>query len=104
MRAVIRMATLWAQGRLLNAILLKLRLAVYRDKLQRLSFRFFDANETGSLINRATSDAVGVSTFAQFAIIDTFMLVVTMLVYFIYMMQLNTLLALLALGDDAAAG
>ena len=36
-------------------LVVDLRGEVY-DKLQRLSFRFFDANTTGSIITRVTSD------------------------------------------------
>ncbi|MCX7914924.1 MAG: ABC transporter transmembrane domain-containing protein, partial [Verrucomicrobiae bacterium] len=39
-----------------RGMVVDIRAAVY-DKLQRLSFRFFDANTTGSLINRVTGDA-----------------------------------------------
>ena len=39
------------QGRMV----VDLRSAVY-DKLQRLSFKFYDNNETGSIINRVTGD------------------------------------------------
>src|SRR5262249_20260152 len=54
-RALIRFRTVQAQATLLQAVLTQLRTGVY-DKLQRLSFRFFDAHNTGSIINRAASD------------------------------------------------
>ena len=43
-------------------LVVDLRAAVY-DKLQRLSFRFYDSNQTASLINRVTGDVHGVSNF-----------------------------------------
>lgn len=97
LRSAVRLLMLTAQGRLVQNILSSLRQQVYK-KLQRLSFRFFDANETGSIVNRATGDSVGVATFAQFAIIDTSMLVVALAVYFVYMVQLNWVLAILAVA------
>ena len=42
----------------------KYRARVY-DKLQRLSFSFFDTNATGSIINRVTSDVQGVRAFVD---------------------------------------
>jgi len=46
------------QGR----IVVELRSAIYA-KMQRMSFRFFDANATGSLINRVTGDTQSVRLF-----------------------------------------
>src|SRR5581483_8975871 len=40
---------------LTQKIVVQLRCDVY-DKLQRLSFRFFDQHESGSIINRVTGD------------------------------------------------
>jgi ATP-binding cassette subfamily B protein len=50
-------------GQLIHArIVPELRSRVY-DKLQRLSFRFFDANATGTIIQRVTSDVQGLRAF-----------------------------------------
>ena len=54
------------QGR----IVVGLRSSVYA-KLQRLSFRFFDASTTGSLINRVTSDTQAVRLFVDGVIVQT---------------------------------
>lgn len=43
-------------------IVVELRSAIYA-KMQRMSFRFFDANATGSLINRVTGDTQSVRLF-----------------------------------------
>jgi ATP-binding cassette subfamily B protein len=45
-------------------LVVDLRGEVY-DKLQRLSFRFFDANNTGSIITRVTSDVQSVRMFRR---------------------------------------
>lgn len=96
-RGGLRFAAAMAQGQLVQAVLTRLRTIVY-DKLQRLSFRFFDANETGSLINRATSDVSGVATFSEFALIQVTMLGVTLTVYLGYMLSIHTMLTLIALA------
>jgi len=97
LRAVLRVAIAFTQGMLVQTILTHLRSSVY-EKLQRLSFRFFDANETGSIINRATSDSVGVSNFADAGIMQTIVLAVSITAYFVYMFHLQTTLALAGLA------
>ena len=86
-----------AQANLVQAVQTRLRAGVY-DKIQRLSFRFFDTNETGSIINRATGDVAGIAMFAQFALIDVLMLVITMLVYLVYMVSIHRLLTVVCLA------
>lgn len=97
LRGAVAFTTALANGGLVQSILTRLRTKVY-DKLQRLSFRFFDANETGSLINRATSDVNGVSMFAEFALIQVVMLAVRLAVYLLYMVNIHTSLTLIALA------
>jgi len=96
-RAALRIAIALTQGLLVQTILTGLRSSVY-EKLQRLSFRFFDANETGSIINRATSDSVGVATFADAGIMQTIVLAVSIVAYFVYMLRLQVTLALVGLA------
>ncbi|MEX2175302.1 MAG: ABC transporter ATP-binding protein [Pirellulaceae bacterium] len=74
-----------------------LRGRVY-DKLQRLSFRFFDANATGSIINRVTSDVQGVRAFIDGVLIQLVLLVVSLVVYVSYMLSLNVGLTLACLA------
>ena len=96
-RAGLRMSTALAQGVFVQTILTGLRCQVY-DKLQRLSFRFFDANETGSIINRATTDSVGVATFAEVGIVQVTVLAITLTAYFAYMLHLQPMLAVVSLA------
>ena len=62
-RGILNYAYALSSGYLIHTrIVVELRDRVY-DKLQRLSFRFFDANATGSIINRVTSDVQGLRAF-----------------------------------------
>ena len=74
-----------------------LRGRVY-DKLQRLSFRFFDANATGSIIQRVTSDAQSVRAFIDGVLIQFVLLAVSLVCYLAYMLSLNVGLTLACLA------
>lgn len=65
-----------------------LRARVY-DKLQRLSFRFFDANATGSIINRVTSDVQSVRAFIDGVLIQFVLLLVSLVCYLGFMLSLH---------------
>jgi ATP-binding cassette subfamily B protein len=75
----------------------QLRSQVY-DKLQRLSFRFFDANATGSIINRVTSDVQSVRAFIDGVLIQFVLLLVSLVCYLAYMLSLNVGLTLACLA------
>ena len=51
------------------------------DKLQRLSFRFFDANASGSIINRVTSDVQAVRMFVDQVLIQAFIMILSLGAY-----------------------
>ncbi len=55
-------------------IVVELRARVY-DKLQRLSFRFFDDHASGSIINRVTSDVQNLRSFVDLVLIQILILV-----------------------------
>ncbi|MCI0357866.1 MAG: ABC transporter ATP-binding protein/permease [Planctomycetaceae bacterium] len=74
-----------------------LRGRVY-DKLQRLSFRFFDANATGSIIQRVTSDTQSVRAFIDGVLIQFVLLTVSLVCYLAYMLSLNVGLTLACLA------
>jgi ATP-binding cassette subfamily B protein len=74
-----------------------LRGRVY-DKLQRLSFRFFDANSTGSIINRVTGDVQAVRMFLDQVLIQSFIMVISLTVYVVYMASLHVGLTLACLA------
>ena len=69
-----------ATATLVQNLVVDLRGKVY-DKLQRLSFRFFGANDSGSLINRVTGDVMMVRLFIDRVLIQMVMLLMS-LVFF----------------------
>jgi ATP-binding cassette subfamily B protein len=61
-------------GRLVHLELVPdLRTRVF-DKLQRLSFRFFDENASGSIINRVTGDVQSVRSFVDGVLLQGFIM------------------------------
>ncbi|OPZ30840.1 MAG: putative ABC transporter ATP-binding protein [Lentisphaerae bacterium ADurb.BinA184] len=80
-----------------QGIVVDLRARVY-DKLQRLSFRFFDDNACGTLINRVTGDVQSVRLFVDGVVIQTTILVVSVVVYGAYMVRIHVPLTLACLA------
>jgi ATP-binding cassette subfamily B protein len=78
-------------------LVVDLRAELYA-KLQRLSFRFFDANTTGSIITRVTGDVQNVRMFLDQVLIQSFIMVVSLTVYLIYMVHLSPGLTLACLA------
>lgn len=81
------------QGR----VVVDLRSAVY-DKLQRLSFRFFDDNATGGIINRVTGDVQMVRSFIDAVVIQVTIMALSLAVYLTYMLSLHPKLTLACLA------
>ncbi len=69
-------------------LVVDLRTELYA-KLQRLSFRFFDAHTTGSIITRVTGDVQNVRMFVDQVLIQSFIMVVSLTVYLVYMLSLS---------------
>ena len=84
-------------ARLVEKIIIELRSRVYA-KLQRLSFRFYDSNETGSMINRVSGDVQGVRGFLDLAMIQIIILMFSMTLYLGYMLRMNWKLTLVCLS------
>jgi ATP-binding cassette subfamily B protein len=78
-------------------IVVDLRLQVY-DKLQRLSFNFFDANATGSIINRVTSDVQSVRAFVDGVLIQLVILTISLVGFMAYMLTIHPWLTLACLA------
>jgi len=78
-------------------LVVDLRAAVY-DKLQRLSFRFFDAHQSGSIINRVTTDTQNARLFIDGVIMQAIILVLTLTVYLIYMINIHPQLTIVCLA------
>lgn len=69
-------------------IVVALRGEIY-EKLQQLSFRFFDANTTGSIITRVTGDVQSVRMFVDQVLIQSVIMGISLTVYVIYMASLH---------------
>ncbi|MEM9415619.1 MAG: ABC transporter ATP-binding protein [Planctomycetota bacterium] len=82
---------------LVRDIVVDLRKEVY-DKMQRLSFRFFDANESGSIINRVTGDVQAVRRFIDGVMIEVVMLVISLIFFLGYMLSIHVKLTLACLA------
>ncbi|MEI7437363.1 MAG: ABC transporter ATP-binding protein [bacterium] len=80
-----------------RGIVVDLRSRIY-DKLQRLSFRFFDDNVSGTLINRVTSDVQSVRLFVDGVVIQTLMLLISLAFYAGYMAHICPRLMLACLA------
>ena len=78
-------------------LVVDLRAEIY-DKLQRLSFRFFDANSTGSIITRVTGDVQAVRMFVDQVLIQSVIMVISLTVYAVYMASLSPGLTLACLA------
>lgn len=90
----------WSQisvAKLVQNIVVDLRGKVY-DKLQRLSFRFYDANESGSIINRVTGDVQMVRMFVDRVLIQVLMLLISLVFFAGYMFSLHVTLTLVCLA------
>ncbi|HEX6766662.1 MAG TPA: ABC transporter ATP-binding protein, partial [Polyangiaceae bacterium] len=75
----------------------ELRARVF-DKLQRLSFRFFDDNATGSIINRVTGDVQSVRMFVDGVLLQGLVMVLSLGLYLVYMLRTHALLTALCLA------
>ena len=78
-------------------IVVNLRAQVFA-KLQQLSFRFFDSNASGSIINRVTSDAHSVRIFIEGVLLQLAIIAVTLVVCSVYMFRTDWRLTLACLS------
>ena len=78
-------------------LVVDLRAEVY-DKLQRLSFRFFDANNTGSIITRVTGDVQSVRMFVDQVLIQSVIMIISLTIYVLYMASLSPTLTVACLA------
>jgi ATP-binding cassette, subfamily B, bacterial len=98
MRAFLNFAYAIENGRLINLkMVVDLRIAVY-DKMQQLSFRFFDANASSTLINRLTGDIHATRSFVDGVVIQLTILVLSLTSYFIAMLRIHVGLTIACLA------
>lgn len=80
-------------------VLIQLRSDVY-DKLQRLSFRFFDRGQSSSIINRAAGDVNAVRQFVDGVIVKVLTVVLSLCVYVAYMLSMHVPLTIVCLASS----
>ena len=84
-------------ARLVQAeIVVGLRQQIYA-KLQQLSFRFYDKQTSGSIINRVTGDVQAVRLFIDGVFLQSVIMVLSLGVYLAYMLSIHVWLTLLCL-------
>ncbi len=99
LRSVVNFRYSVAVGRLLQAdVVPRLRGEVF-DKLQRLDFRFFDSNASGSIINRVTGDVQSLRSFIDGVLIQSVILMLSLAVYLVYMVGKHLPLTLACLAS-----
>ncbi len=87
-----------ASSALSQEVLIRIRTDVY-SKLQQLSFNFYDAGESSSIINRAAGDASNVRNFVDGVIIKVLTVFLTLTVYLIYMLKMHVWLTIACLAS-----
>ncbi|QDT56178.1 putative ABC transporter ATP-binding protein [Caulifigura coniformis] len=95
--AFVRWAAAISAANLSQKILLNLRAGVF-EKLQRLSFAFYDAGQSSSIINRAAGDVNAVRSFVDGVIIKVSITSLTLAVYIFYMLRVHVGLTLVCLS------
>ncbi|MEO0511257.1 MAG: ABC transporter transmembrane domain-containing protein, partial [Verrucomicrobiota bacterium] len=75
----------------------KIRRQVFQ-KLQQLHFGYFDTQTSGGLINRVTGDITAIRLFAETIIIDTIILILTVVIYIAFMAQISPFLTVVCLA------
>jgi ATP-binding cassette subfamily B protein len=79
-------------------IVVDLRAEVY-EKLQRLSFRFYDANASTSLINRVTGDVQSVRMFVDQVLIQSIIMGISLAAYAVFMAGIHLGLTVVCLAS-----
>ena len=78
-----------------------LRDRVY-DRLQRLSFRFFDVHGSSSIFNRVTGDVQNTRLFVDGVVLQGVNMLLTLAVYFVFMWRIQASLTLACLSVTGA--
>ncbi|MBX3444465.1 MAG: ABC transporter ATP-binding protein [Planctomyces sp.] len=96
LNALVRFSAALAAADLSQRILIRLRADVF-DKLQRLSFSFYDAGQSSSIINRAAGDVNAVRSFIDGVMVKVLTVSLTLSVYLFYMLRVHAGLTLVCL-------
>lgn len=95
-QAVLKFVAAVVGAALSQQIVIRLRTDVY-DKLQRLSFHFFDTNDSSSIINRVAGDVQAVRGFVDGVLLRIVTVSLSLAVYFFYMVSVHATLACVCL-------
>jgi ATP-binding cassette subfamily B protein len=68
------------------------------DKLQRLSFRFFDVHGSSSIFNRVTGDVQNTRLFVDGVVLQGINMLLTLVAYFLFMWRIHPTLTLACLS------
>jgi ATP-binding cassette subfamily B protein len=71
------------------------------DRLQRLSFRFFDAHGSSSIFNRVTGDVQNTRLFVDGVVLQGLNMLLTLAAYFLFMWHIHPALTLACLSVTA---
>lgn len=82
---------------LVQKLVISLRMAVFH-KMQQLSFRFFDANASGTIINRVTQDTNAIRNFMSNVVMQSVTLLLSLFIYLCYMLSTHVWLTLACLS------
>lgn len=91
-QAMLKFVTAIAGAALSQRIVIRLRTQVY-DKIQRLSFHFFDSHDSSSIINRVAGDVQAVRGFVDGVLLKVLTVALSLAVYFAYMLSMHVPLA-----------
>jgi len=97
--AALKYLTALASAWLSQRMLIQLRAEIY-DKLQRLSFRFFDSHDSSGIIGRVAADAQAVRSFIDGVVLKVLTVLLTLAVYMSYMLSLHIPLTLACLATS----
>ena len=104
LRAVLTYSYNMAIARLTQGkIVPQLRAQLY-DKLQRLSFRFFDVNGSSSIYNRVTGDVQNTRLFVDGVILQGLNMILTLAAYGVFMWHIHPRLTVACLSVTVALG
>jgi ATP-binding cassette, subfamily B, bacterial len=78
-------------------VVAEIRSRVY-DKLQHLSFRFFDDQPSGAIINRVTADVQQLRAFIDGVVMQSIIMLISLVLYVAYMVRLHPWLTLACLA------
>lgn len=95
--ALARFGLRMADERFVQNCVIDLRAQLY-DKLQRMSFTWFDTHDTGQVINRLTSDTQSVRGFIQGVMVRSLVAIVTLAVFLGFMLWTHAGLTLACLA------